>query len=120
MVHAAYPVVLVDLGDAVDGPAVQPVGLLGGVLDLQAGLDVLDGGGDEADGGAGEDAGHAVAVRGQRARGVVQGVPRRVEEVVAQQAAVDGQRAEHDAVHEHPANQGRGRALVEAQYAFVA
>lgn len=50
----------------------------------------------------------------------MQGVPGRVEEVVAQQLAVDRQRAEHDAVHEHPADQGRAGALVQAQNAFVA
>ena len=50
----------------------------------------------------------------------MQRVPGGVEQVVAQEAAVDGQGAEHDAVHEHPADQGRGGALVEALDALVA
>lgn len=50
----------------------------------------------------------------------MQWVPGRVEQVVAQKAAVDGQRAEHDTVHEHPADQWRAGALVETQDTFVA
>ena len=49
----------------------------------------------------------------------MQRVPGRVEEVVLEQAAIDRQRAEHDAVHEHPADQGGAGALVQAQDAFV-
>jgi hypothetical protein len=46
-------------------------------------------------------------------------VPRRVEQVVLQGAPVDRERAQHHAVHEHPADEGRGRAFVEAEEAFV-
>ena len=93
---APHAVVPVDARQAVEGARVQAVGLAGGVLDLQARLDVLDGGGDEADGGAGEHAREAVADGGQQ--GLVD-----VVDVVGYEAPVDVEGAHHDRVHEHPA-----------------
>lgn len=37
-----------------------------------------------------------------------------------QQAPVYSQTAQHDAVHEHPSDQGRGGALVEREHALIA
>lgn len=65
VVDAADAVVAVDLAHAVNGARVEALGLGGGVLDLEARLDVLDGRGDEGDGRAGEDAREAVAKRGK-------------------------------------------------------
>lgn len=108
--HAVVPV---DLGHAVQGPRVEPVGLARGVLHLQARLDVLDGRGDEADGRAREAARHAVA-DGRQGRLLD------VEDVVGHDAAVDVERAHHDGVHAHPADEGRRRALVQAADALAA
>lgn len=85
MVHPAHPVRPPDLAHTIDGPTVESIAFLGGVLDLQARFDVLDGGGDERYGRAGQDARHAVAVGGERQGivGFVEGVQRRVEEVIA-------------------------------------
>ena len=41
-------------------------------------------------------------------------------ERLMQEFAVECKGAEHDAVHEHPAHEGRGGAFVEAGYAFFA
>lgn len=63
------------LAETVYGARVPPLRLIGGVLDLQAGLDVLHGGGDEADGCAGEDACYSMAQRreiGRRGAGVAE------------------------------------------------
>lgn len=65
VVDAAHAVVGVDLAHAVEGARIQALGLARGVLDLQAGLDVLHGRGDEADGRASHDARDAVSDRGQ-------------------------------------------------------
>lgn len=114
VIHAADAVVAPHLPQTVHRPAVQPLALARGVLDLQARLDVLDGRRDEAHRRAGQDAREAVAVRGQRQRRVVERVQRRVEQVVLDQPPVHGQAAQHDAVHEHPAHERRRRAFVEA------
>lgn len=122
MVDAADAVVRVDLAQGVDGACVQPVGLLRGVLDLQPRLDVLDGRRDEADGAAGHDARDAVAVRRQRRphAGSRSGRGLDVEDILREQAAVDVERAQHDRVHEHPADERRRCALVEADEALIA
>lgn len=127
-----------DLARAVHRPAVQARALVGRVLDLQAGLNVLDGGGDEADGSAGQHAGERVAQcrqrrrHGGRADGGGQlraraqgergdgGLGAGREEVLVQQAAVEGQRAQHHAVHEHPPDQRWRGALVQPADALVA
>lgn len=108
---AAHAVVPVDLGEAVDGARVEPVGLLRGVLDLQAGFDVLDRRGDEADGGAGESACHAVA--DGRERRLVD-----VEDVGGHDASINVEGAHHDGVHAHPADKGRRGSLVQSSEAF--
>lgn len=66
VVDAAHAVVLVDFGQAVDGARVQALGLVGGVLDLEARLDVLKGRGDEGDGAAGEETSKPVTERWER------------------------------------------------------
>lgn len=42
-----------------------------------------------------------------------------MEDVLGHEAAVDGERAEHDGVHEHPAHEGGRRALVETSCALI-
>lgn len=63
MVDAAHAVVGVNLAQAIDGTRVHALRLVGGILNLQTGLDVFDWCGDEAHGRAGEDACDAVAQR---------------------------------------------------------
>lgn len=53
-----------DFSGAVDRTAIKPLGLVGGILDLQSSFDVLDRRGDEADRRAGHDARNAVAESG--------------------------------------------------------
>ena len=120
MIHALDAVMLVHLLQTINRALVHPLLLARRVLDLQSCFHVLHGRRDEADRHAGQDAGQTVAVRGQGFGRVVQRVPGRVEQVVAQQPAVDCQRTEHDAVHEHPADQGRGGTLVKAEDALIA
>lgn len=98
----------VDLPGTVDGAGVEAFGLVNGVLDLEAGFDVFDGGGDKGDGPAGHDACECVAKGGEfcgcllggefelansvRGEGEDGGVR---EEVLVQDAAVEGEGAEH-------------------------
>lgn len=122
----------VDLTHAVDGTRVQTLSLVGRVLDLQARLDVLDGRGNEGHGRACHDASDAVAEGREVGDGVQRrvrlvcattgrgrGVRLRYEYVFGEQPPVDGQAAQHQRVHEHPADQRRRRALVEAPDALV-
>lgn len=113
VVDAGGAVVRVDAPRAVPRARVQPVGLARRVLDLQPRLDVLDGRRDEADGGAGEQPGEAVAER-------LEVADRHGEDVLGHEAPVDGQGAHEDRVHEHPADEGRGDALVQAEDALIA
>lgn len=132
LVHAPQAVGAVDFAHAVERAPVQTLGLASRVLDLQARLDVFDGRGDEGDGGPGRDARDAVAGGREVGYGVVGGVrlgraigkgraqqPRR-EYVLGEQPPVDGQAAQHQRVHEHPADQRGRRALVESPDALVA
>nr|POE80869.1 hypothetical protein CFP56_56942 [Quercus suber] len=110
----AHPVLPEDLVDAVDRPGVLPRRLRRLVLDLQPRLHVLDRRRDEADRPAREDTGHAMAQRRQSlalGRGEMPrraGRPRaqRLEDVLVDQPAVGGERAQHERVHEHPSYQG--------------
>lgn len=109
-----------NLGEAVDGSAVQPLRLVGCVLHLETRLDVLKGAGDEGDGPAGHGACHGVSKDGQPGLLFPCEVPPWVEHVLVQKSAVDAQGAQHDRVHEHPAHE-RGRGpLVYALDAFIA
>lgn len=85
MIHTAHTVSPPDFAHTMDGPAVESITFLGGVLDLQARFHVLNGGGDQGHGRAGQDARHAVAVGGKRQDivGFVEWVEWGVEEVVA-------------------------------------
>lgn len=118
--------------DAVYGPAVQPLALVGRVLHLQPCLDVLDRRGDGAHGPAGHHARYAVAEIRQLAGVSLQVRFRRAQrqgkerphvpfrkDVLVQQPPVDGQGAQHEGVHEHPADQWWRRALVQAPYPFI-
>lgn len=110
-----------DLADAVDRSAVEAVPFPGSILNLQARFYVLDGCCDEGDGRTGQDARHAVTMGRQgQGIGVVGRMEQRGEDMVAQETAVDGQGAEHDAVHEHPADEGWRRAFVEPGETFIA
>lgn len=134
MIDARDAVAPVDLLHAVDRPLVQPLGLLARVLDLQTRFDVFDGRRYEADGRAGHDPRHGVPQRGQLVRWCLvvirggrdlapeqhaEGRRRRgsavgVEERLVEQPPVEGQRAEHDGVHEHPSHERRRGAFVQA------
>ena len=115
VVEAPQAVRAQDLPRAVHGPFVEPVLLRGGILDLQPGFDVLHRSGDETHRPPGARAGQRVA---QRRESVV--TPCRREEVGVQQTPVRGQGAQHERVHRHPAQGGRGGALVERADPLVA
>lgn len=65
MVEPWNPVVSIDLPRAVDRTAVQTLGFLARILDLQARFEVFDGGGNETHRCACHDAGHCVAEGGE-------------------------------------------------------
>ncbi|KAG7700116.1 hypothetical protein KL930_000803 [Ogataea haglerorum] len=110
LVQRAQAVVLDQLYQAVDRPGV----LLGlrVVLDLQSRLQLFYRGGHKGHGEARAEAGETAACKGQLLLGGVQ--------VFLDQPAVQGERAEHDGVHEHPAHQRRREALVQSADSFVA
>ncbi|KAG7131774.1 hypothetical protein HYQ46_009623 [Verticillium longisporum] len=103
--------------------AIQPASFVGGILNLQARLDVLHRRSDEADGRAGHNPGHPVAIPRQRALARVEWRAWMeigdVEDILRKQAPVDGQGTQHDRVHEHPADKRRRGALVEGENSFI-
>ena len=128
-VHAADAVRAVDAAHAVQRARVQPLALARRVLDLQARLDVLDRRRDHRDRAAGQHAGQAVAHGGEvrhllhelaARRGGGGGRRGPDEHVLREQAPVHRQAPHQHAVHEHPADQRRRRALVEPAHALVA
>lgn len=131
MIQTREAVEPIDLLQAIDRAAVEPICLLGGVLDLQPGFYMFDRCGDEGDRGARHHARHGVSYgrefmdgciwEGEVALGETAGRGGHavgVEEGLVEDAAVEGQGAEHDAVHEHPAYERRRGSLVEAREAL--